>query len=80
MKENGREKNIRNLEVGETFYFDGHKLKVVEETNSCNCQGCFIFNVEDIPCCDYLVRENLLPECVTRQDGKDVIFLEEREE
>lgn len=71
-----KEKNIRDLAIGETFYFKGHKLKVVEVRNA-SCNGCFILKNKGDKGCNAFTKDNLIPECLNRKDGKLVIFVKE---
>lgn len=68
-----KEKDIRELAPGETFYFQGHKLEVVEARG---CSKCFILNNTDLVCCEKLSEMNLIPRCLIREDDKEVVFIE----
>ena len=57
-----------DLPIGETFDYNGTKLKVVEETSeSFHCSGCY-FNLSHEGCSSYLCSSGM------REDGKEVIF------
>ena len=61
--------------IGETFDFEGHKLKVVDE-GTCKCNECLFYRRE----CS-LIR-NVIGSCseVHRTDKKSVIFVEVKDE
>lgn len=59
---------LLDLPIGETFDYNGTKLKVVEETReTLHCSGCY-FNYSHEGCSSYLCSSGM------REDGKKVIF------
>lgn len=59
---------LLDLPIGETFDYNGTKLKIVEETSECfHCSGCY-FNLSHEGCSDYLCTSGI------RNDGKEVVF------
>ena len=61
--------------IGETFEFEGHKLKVVDK-DSYGCDGCFFFNRE----CSLIMDVRGCCSKEYRTDKKRVIFVEAKDE
>ena len=59
--------------IGETFEYDGVRLKVVEGRNQLSCAGCYIYDAGYD--CDVTALE-ALGFCAghDREDGKNVLF------
>lgn len=70
-----KEKEFKNLEIGESFGIGNKKLKLIESIK-CSCEGCIFQN--NISACETFQKKGLIPECSfdEREDNKNVIFKE----
>lgn len=70
-----KEKEFKNLEIGEKFNIGNKNLKLIESVKY-SCDGCIFQN--NISACETFQKKGLIPECSfdEREDGKNIIFKE----
>ena len=72
--------DFKQLAVGETFDFKGHKLRVEKVQKTSSCENCFFekLRLSNVYACDEVFKGIIIPSCCIyqRNDNNRVIFKE----
>ena len=71
--------DFKQLAVGETFDFKGHKLRVEKVQKTSSCENCFFekLRLSNVYACDEVFKGIIIPSCCyQRNDNNSVIFKE----
>ena len=71
--------DFKQLAVGETFDFKGHKLRVEKVQKTSSCENCFFekLRLSNVYACTELLKGIIIPSCCyQRNDNNSVIFKE----